>query len=56
MALLIWHSDPGELERHAFQVALQLRLAAWMLIALMLERGLILIQGRKNRLAIDSNV
>jgi hypothetical protein len=51
MALLIWHSDPGELERHAFQVALQLRLAAWMLIALMLERGLILIQGRKRQIS-----
>ncbi len=51
MALLIWHSDPGELERHAFQVALQLRLAAWMLIALMLDRGLILIQGRKRQIS-----
>jgi hypothetical protein len=46
MALLIWHSDPGELERHAFQVALQLRLASWMLIAFMFERGLILLQER----------
>ena len=51
MTLLIWHSDPGELERHAFQVALQLRLATWMLIALMLERGLILIQGRKRQIS-----
>ena len=46
MALLIWHGDPGELQRHIFQVALQLRLAAWMLIVMMFERGLIRVQER----------
>ena len=47
LALLIWHSDPGELERHIFQVALQLRLASWMLIVVLFERGLIHVQARK---------
>lgn len=44
LALLIWHSDVTDLERHAFQVTIQLRLAAWMLITLLFERGLIFIQ------------
>jgi hypothetical protein len=47
LSLLIWHSDPGELSRHIFQVSFQLRLAAWMTILLIIERGLILIQKRE---------
>jgi hypothetical protein len=47
LALLIWHSDPGELQRHAFQVALQLRLASWMLIVILFDRVLVHFQDRK---------
>jgi hypothetical protein len=49
LLLLIWHSDTNDLERHAFQLALQLRLAAWMVLALLLERGVNYIVNRKVR-------
>jgi len=32
LAVVIWHADTIELERHSFQLALQLRLAAWLLL------------------------
>ena len=32
LAVVIWHADTIELERHSFQLALQLRLAAWLLV------------------------
>jgi MFS family permease len=32
LALVVWHGDAIELERHSYQLALQLRLAAWLLV------------------------
>ncbi len=32
LAIVIWHADTIELERHSYQLALQLRLAAWLLL------------------------
>jgi len=32
LAVVIWHADTIELERHSYQLALQLRLAAWLLL------------------------
>lgn len=32
LAVVVWHADAIELERHSFQLALQLRLAAWLLV------------------------
>ena len=32
LAVVIWHADTIELERHSYQLALQLRLAAWLLV------------------------
>ena len=36
--LLVWHSDPNDLTRHALQAALQLRMASWLCILLLIER------------------
>jgi hypothetical protein len=32
MMFIVWHGDSIEIERHAFQIALQIRLAMWMLL------------------------
>ncbi|HTX89927.1 MAG TPA: hypothetical protein VMC09_01810 [Anaerolineales bacterium] len=40
LALVLWHTNPEDLERHAFQIVLQVRLASWMTIALLIDRGL----------------
>ena len=32
LAVVIWHADTIELERHSYQLALQVRLAAWLLV------------------------
>jgi hypothetical protein len=47
LAMLIWHTDTITLERHVFQVALQLRIASWMSIALLLDRVFLYLQNRK---------
>ena len=36
--LFIWHSDPSDIPRHSLQAALQLRLASWLCILLIMER------------------
>lgn len=33
MMFFVWHADSIEIERHAFQIALQVRLAFWLLVA-----------------------
>lgn len=33
MMFLVWHGDSIEIERHAFQIALQIRLGFWLLVA-----------------------
>lgn len=35
--LLVWSSDPNDIPRHALQAALQLRLASWLCILLLIE-------------------
>lgn len=35
-----WHGDPLEIERHALQIALQFRLAFWLVLLLVIDRGL----------------
>jgi uncharacterized membrane protein YhhN len=47
LALLVWHSDTYEIERHAFQVAFELRLASWIVIVFLMERGLDYLKRRK---------
>jgi hypothetical protein len=36
MSLIVWHGDTIELERHAFQISLQLRIALWSLVIILL--------------------
>jgi hypothetical protein len=36
MGLVVWHGDTIELERHAFQISLQLRIAIWSLVVFLL--------------------
>jgi hypothetical protein len=47
LALLVWHSDTYEIERHAFQVAFELRLASWIVIVFLMEWGLDYLKRRK---------
>jgi hypothetical protein len=56
LALLCWHTDTNDLERHAFQISLQLRLAAWMMFALVLERGFDYVQERKKGAALTRKI
>jgi hypothetical protein len=37
LMFLIWHGEPMEVDRHAVQIAIQLRLAGWIGIALFME-------------------
>ncbi len=37
LMLLVWHGNPMEIPRHADQIAIQFRLAAWMIAALILD-------------------
>lgn len=47
LALLVWHGDAIELERHSYQLALQVRLAAWLLFISMLPPAVRLVTGRR---------
>ncbi len=47
LALLVWHSDTYEIERHSFQVAFELRFASWIVIGLLIKRGLNYLIRRK---------
>lgn len=40
LMFLNWHGDPMEIERHALQIAIQFRLAFWLIILLGLDYGL----------------
>lgn len=40
LMFLNWHGDPMEIERHALQIAIQFRLAFWLIILLGLDHGL----------------
>ncbi len=47
LAILVWQSDPTDIERHALQIALQLRLASWIAIALILEQCIGFLKKRR---------
>ena len=32
LMFIVWHGNPQEIERHALQIAVQLRLAGWMAV------------------------
>ena len=44
LAVLGWHGDTNDIERHSVQVAIQLRLAVWLLLGLLVERGVVLLR------------
>ena len=56
LVLLIWHSDTNDLERHAFQISVQLRLASWMLIVMLIDRGSIYIRERRIHSSAGKNL
>lgn len=47
LALLVWHSDTAEIERHAFQITFQIRLTSWIVIVLLIDRSLNYLKIRK---------
>jgi hypothetical protein len=47
LAILVWQSDPTDIERHALQIAVQLRLASWVVIALILEQCIGFLKKRR---------
>ena len=55
LALLVWHGDSIELERHSYQVALQVRLAAWLLFISMLPRVVMLVTARRKDASIPTD-
>jgi hypothetical protein len=51
LAVLAWHGDTNDIERHSVQVAIQLRLAVWILLGLMVERGYASLRNKLNERA-----
>jgi hypothetical protein len=51
MAVICWHGDAFEIERHSLQVAIQLRLAVWILLGLLVERGYLFLRNKLNERA-----
>jgi hypothetical protein len=49
LAIITWQGDTIEIERHAFQVAFQLRLVAWMLILLFIDHGVNYFQSNTKK-------
>lgn len=47
LSVLVWQTDTIELQRHAFQIALQLRLASWIVILLLFERLIVSLRTHK---------
>jgi len=50
--MFVWHSDSNDLERHSLQAAIQLRLASWLCIVLLIERGSLLFAGARERIRL----
>jgi hypothetical protein len=46
--MICWHADTIALDRHAVQVAIQLRLAVWILVGLLVERGYAFLRFKLN--------
>jgi hypothetical protein len=51
LAVIGWHGDTNDIERHSVQVAIQLRLAVWILLGLLVERGYALLRDKFNERA-----
>jgi hypothetical protein len=51
LAVIGWHGDTNDIERHSVQVAIQLRLAVWILLGLLVERGYALLRYKLNERA-----
>lgn len=56
LALLIWHSDPIDLGRHFFQVAVQFRLASWLSIILLLGHSFNFVEDRIKKQKLTHSV
>jgi hypothetical protein len=37
---VVWHGDPMEIERHALQIAIQIRLMLWLVLLLAVDHWL----------------
>jgi hypothetical protein len=48
LMFLVWHANPMEIPRHADQIAIQFRLAGWMILALCLDWSLQRASNRRN--------
>jgi hypothetical protein len=46
LAVIGWHGDTNDIERHSVQVAIQLRLASWILLGLIIERMYSIIRNK----------
>jgi hypothetical protein len=51
LAVIGWHGDTNDIERHSVQVAIQLRLAVWILLGLLVERGYSFLRYKLNERA-----
>ena len=40
MMFIIWHGEPLEIERHAVQIGIQLRLAGWLALPLLIDAAI----------------
>ena len=58
LAFLVWHGDSIELERHSYQVALQVRLAAWLLFISLLQQAakLVTARGKNGSTSMDDRL
>jgi len=48
LMFVVWHGDAVEVERHAFQIAYQIRLAVWMAVAFGLDFLCVQVLARGN--------
>jgi hypothetical protein len=51
LAVIGWHGDTNDIERHSVQVAIQLRLAVWILLGLLVEWGYSFLRNKLNERA-----
>ncbi len=52
---IVWHGDTSGSDRHALSLAVQFVLACWLLLFLLLEKGLNILLGRAGRQWTDQN-
>jgi hypothetical protein len=56
LSLIAWHGDTNDIERHSVQVAVQLRLAVWILLGLCIERGYPLVKKFRARARMKESI